>query len=353
MNVPTMDGITAKTITTPRLSTRVLFSADEAGIPVVFVHGNVSSATYWEELMLALPAGYRGVAADNRGYGGAAPKVKIDATRGMGDFSDDLAALLDTLEIEQAHMVGHSLGCSILWRFMIDHPNRILTVTMAAPGSPYGFGGTKDAEGTPCFPDFAGSGGGITNPEFVRLVKEGYRGTDHQVAPRNIMNNFYWKPSFKPAREEELLSSMMSIHVGDKEWAGDSVPSPNYPFVAPGKFGPNNAISPAYAGDVTPLYNIEPKPPVLWVRGADDQIVGDASFFDMGTLGALGFIPGYPGQDVFPSQPMVGQTRAVLEKYQAAGGQYQEIVLENCGHSPYIEKLAEFNAAFHPHLGKK
>ena len=142
----------------------------------------------------------------------------------------------------------------------------------------------------------------------------------------------------------------MSIHVGEKEWPGDFTTSPNWPNVAPGSFGPNNAISPKYAGDISRLYQIEPKPSVLWVRGADDQIVGDASFFDMGTLGALGLIPGYPGADVFPSQPMVGQTRAVLEKYQEAGGEYQEVVFENCGHSPYIEKLQEFNAVFHPHI---
>src|SRR5690606_33357400 len=109
MDIPTMQGVTAKSITTDRLTTRVLFSGAEDGIPVVFVHGNVSSATFWEETMLALPAGYRGIAADNRGYGGADLAKKIDATRGLGDLSDDLAALLDHLGIERAHLVGHSL----------------------------------------------------------------------------------------------------------------------------------------------------------------------------------------------------------------------------------------------------
>ena len=56
------------------------------------------------------------------------------------------------------------------------------------------------------------------------------------------------------------------------------------------------------------LYALDMKPPVLWIRGADDQIVSDQSLFDVGTLGALGAIPGYPGSDVFPSQPMVSQT---------------------------------------------
>jgi pimeloyl-ACP methyl ester carboxylesterase len=164
------------------------------------------------------------------------------------------------------------------------------------------------------------------------------------------MNSFYWKPPFKPAREEELLSSVLSEHVGAEQYPGDSVPSAHWPFVAPGVWGPANALSPLYAGDVSRLNQITPKPAVLWVYGADDQIVSDTSLFDIGTLGALGVIPGYPGADVFPSQPMISQTRAVLEAYQAHGGAYQEVVLAECGHTPYLEHPDAFNAAFHAHL---
>lgn len=351
MSIPTLDGITAKTITSSRLTTRVLFSGADDGIPVLFLHGNASSATFWEEVMVALPAGYRGIAPDQRGYGEADRAVKIDATRGMGDFSDDALALLDALGIEKAHVAGHSMGGAVIWRMMMDAPDRLLSVTLAAPGSPYGFGGSKGLDGQLCNPDGAGSGGGIVNPTFTQLMAAGERGADNpQASPRVVMNTFYWKPPFKAAREEELLSSLLSEHVGPQEYPGDSVQSPHWPFVAPGKFGPANALSPVYAGDVSKLAHISPKPPVLWVRGADDQIVGDNSLFDMGTLGALGVIPGWPGAEVYPPQPMVGQTRAVLESYQAHGGAYQELVLPDTGHSPFIEKPAEFNAAFHAHL---
>ena len=44
MSIPTMEGITAKTITTNRITTRVLFSGSDDGVPVLFLHGNVSSA---------------------------------------------------------------------------------------------------------------------------------------------------------------------------------------------------------------------------------------------------------------------------------------------------------------------
>jgi pimeloyl-ACP methyl ester carboxylesterase len=350
MPIPTLPGVTAQTITTARLTTRALFSGAADGPPVIFVHGNASSATYWEETMLALPAGYRAIAYDQRGYGDADRTKKIDATRGMGDFSDDLAALMDALTITQAHLVGHSLGGSVLFRFMIDHPDRILTVTLAATGSPFGFCGSKGLDGVPCQPDAAGSGGGVVNPDFAKRMGEGDRSTDSQVSPRNVMNAFYWKPPFKPAREEELLSSMLSEHVGGQEYPGDVVPSANWPMAAPGVWGPANALSPKYAGDISKLYAISPKPPVLWIRGADDQIVSDASLFDIGNLGALGAIPGWPGMEVFPPQPMVSQTRAVLEKYAAAGGTFEEVVFADCAHTPYLEKPAEFNARLHQHI---
>lgn len=351
MSIPTLPGITAKEVTSARLTTRVLFSGAEDGIPVLFIHGNVSSATFWEETMLALPAGYRGIAPDQRGYGGADPAKKIDATRGVRDLSDDAVALLDTLGIERAHVVGHSLGGSVVWQLMRDYPARLLTVTQVAPGSPFGFGGVKGEDGAINYPDGAGSGAGIVNPTFVQLIAAGDRSVDNpQASPRVVMNNFYWKPPFVPAREEDLLSSMLSIHVGEQDYAGDSTPSPNWPMVAPGKFGPNNALSPLYAGDVSELYRIDPKPPVLWIRGSDDQIVSDNSLFDMGTLGALGAVPGWPGADVFPPQPMVSQTRAVLRKYREAGGQFIEQIIPDAGHTPYIEKPALFNQLFHQHL---
>ncbi|MEQ8672658.1 MAG: alpha/beta hydrolase [Aggregatilineales bacterium] len=351
MPVPILDGITAKMITSPRITTRVLLSGDENGIPVVFVHGNASSATFWEETMLALPSGFRGVAPDLRGYGDADREKLIDATRGMGDFSDDLAALFETLNIDKAHVIGHSLGGGVLWRFMMDHPNRILTVTMVAPGSPYGFAGTKDLDGTPNYADFAGCGGGTVNPEFPKLMALEERGSENpQASPRIVMNSFYWKPPFIPAREEDLLSSLLSEHVGEQAYPGDLSPSENWPNVAPGKWGPINALTPAYLKPIDHLYSIDPKPPVLWVRGSDDQIVSDNSLFDMGTLGKLGAIPGWPGDEVFPPQPMIRQTRTVLEKYREHGGKFSEVVISDTGHTPYIEKPDEFNQHFHAHL---
>jgi ABC-type sulfate/molybdate transport systems ATPase subunit len=69
MSTPTLAGITARTVATPRLATHVLTHGAETGTPVVLIHGNVSAARFFEETMLALPASSYAVAPDLRGFG--------------------------------------------------------------------------------------------------------------------------------------------------------------------------------------------------------------------------------------------------------------------------------------------
>ena len=75
--------------------------------------------------------------------------------------------------IERAHLVAWSAGGGVAYRFIADHPAKVITVTLQAPVSPYGFGGSKGIEGTPCYDDCAGSGGGVVNPEFVKRIISG------------------------------------------------------------------------------------------------------------------------------------------------------------------------------------
>jgi pimeloyl-ACP methyl ester carboxylesterase len=168
-------------IDTPRIRMHVLFSGPEDGTPVLFIHGNAASNTYWEEIMLKLTAGFRGIAPDLRGYGDTEDKL-IDATRGAGDWVDDLLGLMDALRIEKAHVAGHSMGGAIIFSLVAAASDRFLSVTLVNPSSPYGFGGTKDVEGTPCYDDFAGSGGGVVNAEFTKLIAAGDRSTDNPLA---------------------------------------------------------------------------------------------------------------------------------------------------------------------------
>jgi pimeloyl-ACP methyl ester carboxylesterase len=120
--------------------------------------------------------------------------------------------------------------------------------------------------------------------------------------------------------------------------------------MAPGVWGASNATSPKYAGDIEKIIQGEPKMDILWVRGSHDLAVSDTAASDPGYLGRMGLLPGWPGEEEYPPQPMIGQTRAVLEKYTAAGGSYREVVIQDTGHVPFIEKPEQFNQVFHAHI---
>lgn len=332
--------LTSRHLQTARLNTFIREAGDPAHPVLVLVHGNVSSSVFFDGLIAELSDTRHVIAPDYRGYGDSERRT-IDATRGMADFSDDLAALLDALEItEPVDLLGWSAGGNIIMQLAIDHPERVRSLVLEATGSPFGFGGSTGLDGRPVAEDFAGSGGGTANPDFCRRLDEGDR-SDGPTSPLTTLRQFYVKPgfSFEPEVEQRYLDGMLATSVGDDVYPGDSRSSENWPGLAPGTTGMNNALSPQYLNQAA-FADLDPAPPVLWIRGAEDQIVSDTSMFDLAQLGKLGAVPGYPGEEVVPTQPMVSQVRAVLE----AGGNVTEVVYEGCGHSPHLEHPERFAA---------
>ena len=343
-SLPPLDGVEKRRVDTGRLTMNVLERSGGSGPVVLFIHGNVSSATFWEETMLALPDTFRAVACDLRGYGETDPQP-IDATKGLADMAADVHSLVETLRLGRVHIVGHSMGGGVVMKYAIAHPEELLSLTLVDPVSPFGYSGTKDADGTPCTEDGAPAGGAGINPDFVRLLREGYTGTEEQMAPRNVFRRFYVKPPIVPRREDALVESMLATRVGDDWYPGDSVPSNNWPGAAPVTKGVLNALSGKYF-DASPIARIEPKPPLHWIRGADDLIVSNNAMFDMAALGAMGAVPGWPGTDVCPPQPMLDQTERVLSTYEERGGTVARNVIADAGHSPYLDQAQDFNARF-------
>lgn len=351
-----LPGLSAHTYKTSRLAVHAITRPASAGggAPVVFLHGNASASRFWEETLLALDPSFTAIAVDLRGFGRSENKA-IDATRGMRDFSDDLHALFTETDVlggaAKVHLVGWSAGAGVAMQYAIDHADRVASLALVAAMSPYGFGGTRDEQGSPCWPDFAGSGGGTANPEFVKRIASGDVSEESPFSPRQVMNTYYVKPPFRvaAAREEVFVGEILSTKTDEGRYPGDLTPSANWPGIAPGKVGMNNAISPAYC-DLSGFADIQPRPRVWWIRGADDQIVSDTSLFDLGFLGKLGAVPGWPGDEGYPAQPMVSQLRAVLDRYQASGGSYREQVLSGVGHSPHLEAPEVFRAALHAFL---
>ncbi|MGW0770216.1 alpha/beta fold hydrolase [Streptomyces sp. NPDC002676] len=331
--------VRTRRVPTDRLTMQISEVRKE-GEPVVFVHGNVSSAAFWHTTLPLLPERYRPIAPDLRGFGGTDP-LPVDATRGLRDHVDDLAALLAALGVARAHLVGWSMGGGVVMQYLREHPAAVRSLTLVNPVSPYGFGGTRGADGTLNSADGAGSGGGTANPEFVARLAGGDRGEDSPLSPRAVLANCYVKPPLRPDREDEYVEAMLTTRTGADHYPGDTKATTAWPGVAPGARGVLNSLSPLHFR-VDDLHLIDPKPPVLWIRGEDDVIVSDTSMFDLAHLGAIGAVPGWDGT---PAQPMVAQTRHVLGRYAASGGAVREVCIPGAGHAVHLERPKEFGSA--------
>jgi pimeloyl-ACP methyl ester carboxylesterase len=287
-----------------------------------------------------MPSEYYCVAVDLRGYGDT-QALTIDATRGARDWSDDLYALMQSLGLSSAHWVGWSAGAAAIMQLKIDHADCLKSLTLVAPVSPCGFGGTKNLQGEPCHDDYAGSGGGMVDDTFIRQVKLKNESREHAASPLNVIHESYFYHPQKLPRENSLLQGSLKQQIGSQQYPGDSIASPNWPHSAPGKFGPLNAISAKYY-DVSEFVQGQFHPPVLWVRGDKDVIISNRSFSDPAVLGESGFIAAWPGAETYPPQPMIDQMRYLLERYKHHGGQFTELVLPDVGHAPFIEEPDEF-----------
>lgn len=93
------------------------------GTPVVLLHGFGASLYSWRHTLPALTAaGYRVIAFDNRGFGFSA---KPAHGYSIAEYATLTTALLDSLHIASAVLVGHSMGGAIAAEVALAHPDRV------------------------------------------------------------------------------------------------------------------------------------------------------------------------------------------------------------------------------------
>jgi non-heme chloroperoxidase len=116
---PARTGPKTMSIATMKDGTKIYYKDWGSGPVVTFSHGWPLSADAWDAQMIALgKQGYRVIAHDRRGHG------RSDQTwhgNDMDTYADDLATLLDTLDVKDATMVGHSTGGGEVARYIGRH----------------------------------------------------------------------------------------------------------------------------------------------------------------------------------------------------------------------------------------
>jgi non-heme chloroperoxidase len=109
---------TANTVTT-KDGTQIFYKDWGSGQPVVFSHGWPLNADAWDAQMLfLLQHGFRVIAHDRRGHGRSGQPSKGND---MDTYADDLAALIEALDLKGATLVGHSTGGGEVARYIGRH----------------------------------------------------------------------------------------------------------------------------------------------------------------------------------------------------------------------------------------
>jgi pimeloyl-ACP methyl ester carboxylesterase len=97
------------------------------GLPLVFVHGFPLNRTMWDPQVGALVAECRCIPIDLRGFGDSSAAEPYTMDR----YADDVIGVLDTLQIERAVIVGHSMGGYVAFALWRRHKARVRALVLA------------------------------------------------------------------------------------------------------------------------------------------------------------------------------------------------------------------------------
>jgi 3-oxoadipate enol-lactonase len=108
---------------------RIYWREDGAGEPIVFLHAFPLSARMWDAQLSALPAGWRGIAPDLRGFGRTTAGTA--GPHSMELMAEDVVALLDHLNLRHAVFCGLSMGGYVAFALLRKHPDRVRGLILA------------------------------------------------------------------------------------------------------------------------------------------------------------------------------------------------------------------------------
>ena len=119
-----------------------------SGRPVVLIHGYPLSGRAWDRQVPALlEAGHRVITYDRRGFGNSGqPASGYD----YDTFAADLKTLLDTLDLREAVLVGHSMGTGEVTRYLGAYGSaRVARAVLVSPVPPYLLQAGDNPDGLP------------------------------------------------------------------------------------------------------------------------------------------------------------------------------------------------------------
>jgi pimeloyl-ACP methyl ester carboxylesterase len=165
------------------------------GDPLVLVHGSWADATAWALVLPGLAEAFRVLVYDRRGH---SRSERPDSPGSVAEDGDDLAALMEALELAPAHVVATSFGGNIALALALRRPELFLSLSCHEP--PLWGLLANDPQGQEML---ARSGASLES--VARRIARG----DHEGAARQFVNEVAWGPDAwetqVPAAAKEVM----------------------------------------------------------------------------------------------------------------------------------------------------
>lgn len=161
-----------------------------SGAPLLLIMGMSGTREHWSEGFLdLLRTDFEVIAYDHRGVGAS---TRVESSFTILDLAADASALLRALEIEEAHVLGFSMGGMVAQELALAHPEQITTLTLA---------------GTYC----GGEGSALATAAATRILRDAVATRDRASAVRAA-----WQVNVSEAfaAEREAHARFMEIGMG-------------------------------------------------------------------------------------------------------------------------------------------
>src|SRR6185437_7477566 len=108
-------------------SPRICFDHVGRGELVIFLHGIGGNRTNWHDQLLAFSPHFHAVACDCRGYGGS---DDYEGPLEFSSFADDVVRVMRYFGVDNAHIVGLSMGGRIALDLAVRFPDRVASLVL-------------------------------------------------------------------------------------------------------------------------------------------------------------------------------------------------------------------------------
>ena len=182
--------------------TKLNYLESGRGRPIVMIPGWSQTAEMFSDQIAAFSANYRVFALDMRGHGDSG---KPAHGYRMARLAKDLHEFLDGLNLSKATLVGHSMGCSVIWShwdlFGSQHTHSMIIIDQA-PCTTFGPGWTDEEKALT---------GAVFSPQVLYDTAAALDGIDGEATTTALVNGMFFTKSFPESKKKYALAQNLKF----------------------------------------------------------------------------------------------------------------------------------------------